>query len=121
AGFASLVRRLRAHEPETAIPLFDRSTESARAGADIVGADTRFVLVEGNYLLLDEPPWSELAGLFDFTIFLDVPRPELEQRLRARWREHGLPDDVTSERLTSNDLPNADRVARRRRQPDLLV
>ena len=61
AGFAALVSRLRGDEPEIAIPVFDRAIELSRAGAEIVGAETRFVLVEGNYLLLDEAPWSGLA------------------------------------------------------------
>ena len=92
AGFAALLARLRSDEPEIAIPVFDRAMELSRAGAEIVGAGTRFVLVEGNYLLLDEPPWSGLAGSFDFTIFIDVPREELERRLLARWHEHGRTD-----------------------------
>ncbi len=62
AGFEALLKRIRAVEPDIAIPVFDRSMELSRAGAAIIGADTKFILVEGNYLLLDEPPWSGLAG-----------------------------------------------------------
>ena len=39
----------------------------------IVATETKFILVEGNYLLLDEEPWSRLAPLFDFSSFVDVP------------------------------------------------
>ncbi len=120
-GFALLLQRLRAGEPEVAIPVFDRSLELSRAGAAIVDADVRFVLVEGNYLLLEEAPWSGLAGLFDLSIFIDVPRGELERRLTERWRRHGKTDEEGRAWIASNDMPNIERVLTRCRQPDLVV
>jgi len=121
AGFAALLRRIRANEPEIAIPVFDRSMELSRAGASIIGSDVKFVLVEGNYLLLDEEPWSALSDLFDFSIFVDVPRSELERRLMERWRDHGKSDDEARAWIASNDLPNIERVLARRRTADLIV
>jgi pantothenate kinase len=121
AGFAALMKRIRAGEPDIAIPVFDRSMELSRAGAAIVSADVKFVLVEGNYLLLDEEPWTGLSGLFDFSIFLDVPRAELERRLMERWRGHGKSDEDARAWIASNDLPNVERVLARRRRPDLVV
>lgn len=120
-GFAALIRRLRSGEPEVAIPVFDRSIELSRAGAAIVGSDVKFVLVEGNYLLLDEEPWSGLGELFDFSIFIDVPRGELERRLMERWRFHGKSDEEARAWIVSNDMPNIERVLARRRAADLVV
>jgi pantothenate kinase len=121
AGFAALLKRIRAGEPEVAVPVFDRSMELSRAGADVVGSDVKFVLVEGNYLLLDEEPWSALSGLFDFSIFVDVPRGELERRLMERWRGHGKSDEDARAWIASNDLPNIERVLARRRSADLVI
>ena len=95
--------------------------ELSRAGAAIIGADARFVLVEGNYLLLDEEPWSGLAGLFDLTVFIDTPRAELERRLLDRWREHGKSDREGRDWVASNDMPNVERVLARRRAADLVI
>lgn len=121
AGFAALLKRIRSGEPDVAIPVFDRSMELSRAGAAIVGSQVKFVIVEGNYLLLDEEPWSALAGLFDFSVFVDVPRGELERRLMERWRGHGKSDDDARAWIASNDMPNVERVLARRRQADLVV
>ena len=121
SGFATLLKRVREGEEEIAIPVFDRSMELSRAGAAIVGADAKFILVEGNYLLLDEEPWTGLGSLFDFTVFLDVPRGELERRLMERWRLHGKSDDHARGWIASNDLPNIERVLARRRQADLVT
>lgn len=121
AGFEALLKRIRAGEPDLAIPVFDRSMELSRAAAAILDKDIRFVLVEGNYLLLDEEPWSRLADLFDFSVFLDVPDPVLERRLLARWHDHGLPDEEARAKVASNDLPNAGRVLSKRRAADMVV
>ncbi len=121
AGFEVLLKRIRAGEPDIAIPVFDRSVELSRAAAAVIGADVRFVLVEGNYLLLDEEPWSRLAPLFDFSIFLDVPRGELERRLRQRWHEHGRSEADALAWIASNDMPNIERVLARRRPADLIL
>ena len=121
AGFAALLKRIRAGEPEIAIPVFDRSMELSRAGASIIGSGVKFVLVEGNYLLLDEEPWSALSGLFDFSIFVDVSRGELERRLLERWRGHGKSDEDARAWIASNDLPNIERVLARRRRADLVI
>ena len=118
-GFEAILKRLRAVEADVAIPVFDRTMELSRAGAAIVGEDVRFVLVEGNYLLLDEAPWSRLAPPFDVSVFLDVPREVLERRLRQRWRDLGRADGDAW--VDANDMPNVDRVLSRRRPADIVV
>jgi pantothenate kinase len=120
-GYATLLARLRAADRDVAIPVFDRSIELSRAAAAIVRQDVKFVLTEGNYLLLDEEPWSRLGPLFDFTIFLDVPREELERRLIQRWLDHGRTPEDGRNWVNTNDLPNVDRVLARRRKADLVV
>ena len=121
AGLRTLLKRIRSGEADIAIPVFDRSMELSRAGAAVIGADVKFVFVEGNYLLLDEAPWSGMAGLFDLTIFIDVPRPELERRLLQRWQEHGKSDQDARVWVASNDMPNVDRVLAAQRRADLVV
>lgn len=121
AGFSALLRRIRSLEPEIAVPVFDRSMELSRAGAAIIDSDVKFVLVEGNYLLLDEAPWNELAPFFDFAIFLDLPRNELERRLMQRWHEHGKTQEEARDWIATNDMPNIERVVQQRRPADLVI
>lgn len=105
-GFAQMIRRLKS-EPEVAFPVFDRGDDLSRAAAGVVTPADRIVLVEGNYLLLDRAPWASLRDLFDLSLFLDVPLPELENRLVSRWKSYGLPDDIATKRALENDIPNA--------------
>ena len=62
AGFAALLGRLRAEGPHTVwAPTYDRSVEESVAGAIGVPPGTEVVVTEGNYLLVDEEPWSEVG------------------------------------------------------------
>jgi pantothenate kinase len=120
-GFLALLNRLLEPAEEVAIPIFDRKLDLARAGAKLVTASHRILIVEGNYLLLDEPPWSMLAGRFDLTCRLQVDLGELERRIVQRWLDHGYEPGEARARATSNDLPNAHRVLAKALEPDLVV
>jgi len=109
-GFAATLARVR-REPTVILPVFDRSREIAIAGAEEIRPATTHVVVEGNYLLLDEEPWRGLRDLWDFTAFLDVDEAELERRLLRRWRRFGYAPDAAREKALGNDIPNARRVA----------
>jgi fructokinase len=108
-GFASALRRVR-DEASVILPVFDRTREIAVAGAAEIRPETRIVVVEGNYLCLDETPWRGLAEFWDFSVFLDVPLAELERRLIARWLGFGYSPEAAREKAWGNDLPNAERV-----------
>ncbi|MBP7000898.1 nucleoside/nucleotide kinase family protein [Amaricoccus sp.] len=121
-GLAALLGRLAADDGrEVAVPVFDRAIEIARAGARIIGPEVRLVVVEGNYLLLDDPAWARLRDAFDATVFLDVPEPALETRLQARWTGYALTPDEIVAKLEGNDLPNARLVARSSAPADFVV
>jgi pantothenate kinase len=120
-GYESLLKRLKAADADVAVPIFDRSMELSRGSAAIVPKQTKFIITEGNYLLLDEAPWDKLAPLFDLTVFLDVPRDEVERRLVQRWIDYGRGIDAGRAWIDSNDLPNADRVLTKRRKADVTI
>ena len=109
AGFYELIRRL-GIEDAVFFPTFDRARDIAIAGAGQVDANVDTIIVEGNYLLFDEPVWRDLHPLWDFAIRLDVPMDVLRARLVARWLEHGLSTKQAEARASENDLPNAERV-----------
>jgi len=119
-GFLHLLRRLRT-EDEVAIPLFDRDLEISRAGADIVTAADRVLVVEGNYLLLNESPWPQTAPLFNLTVWIDVPESELDRRLLARWAHYGKTPDQARAWINGNDMPNIRRVTQNSRPADVVL
>lgn len=118
AGFLHLLSRLRM-EAEVAIPLFDRALEISRAGADIVGPEDRILVVEGNYLLLDEAPWN--GASYDLTVAIEVEEAELDRRLMARWAGFGKSPEAARQWIDSNDMPNIRRVLHGSRPADLRI
>ena len=65
-GLINFVSRLD-KEDEVVIPIFDRSLELSRSSAVIISKNTKVILVEGNYVLLNSYPWKELHKFFNST------------------------------------------------------
>ena len=120
-GFKNTLIRLREPGSEVTVPVFDRELDLARAGASHIALHHNIVLVEGNYLLLDQTPWSDLHKLFDYRIFLDVPEETLLQRLVQRWIDHDHSPEQALIRAESNDIPNARAVTELQLDADLVI
>jgi pantothenate kinase len=100
-GLFHTLQRLRAREEaEVAVPVFDRKIEIARAGARLIPRDVPVIVVEGNWLLLDQAPWDRLRPM------VEVPEHVLRARLRGRWERLGLSEAEIVAKLEENDLPN---------------
>lgn len=119
-GFVQVVRQMRTKQ-SIFFPTFDRVADKTVPDGGKIGPDTRIVLIEGNYLLLETAPWDQLRGTFDLTIGLSVDQLELERRLIARWLKHGLSPDQASTRARENDLRNARFVCEHSFRPDMTM
>ena len=108
-GFKHLLLRVK-NEDEVVYPVFDREREISISGAGILKKNIRIVIVEGNYLLFDEEPWTCLSKLWDYSVFLDVELTVLEQRLIDRWINHGFSQAEAKQKALGNDIQNAKRV-----------
>jgi pantothenate kinase len=120
-GFIDILAAVRKGDQEVLAPVFDRSREIAIASARAIGVETRVILVEGNYLLLDQGPWKQLDGKFDLTVFVGPSYSVLEERLRARWIGYGLDEDAIQAKLYENDLPNGKRIIENSRPADIQI
>jgi pantothenate kinase len=109
AGYAALLQRLRAqrHDEIVYAPEFRREIEEPIAGAIAVLPQTRLVITEGNYLLLDEGPWAGVAGLLDDCWYVDIDPDLRQQRLLARHRQFGRDAAQAADWVQRTDEPNA--------------
>jgi pantothenate kinase len=124
AGYVALLRRVRGLGPgaETVwAPQFHRDLEDAVAGAVPVTAQARLVVTEGNYLLLDDPPWDQVRPLLDECWFVDVPEDLRRARLQARHERYGRTREQARERTLGSDERNAVLVAASRCRADRRV
>jgi len=119
-GVLALVHRLR-DEDEVYYPLFDRAQDQAIAGAGVVRAACDLVILEGNYLLFDMPPWNALASLWDLSIWIDTPEEVVRARCIQRWLDHGHAREAAVARAEGNDLRNARQIAGARLPADVIL
>ncbi len=120
-GYRYTLMRLRDANGDVAVPVFDRSLELSRGSARLITPQHKFIISEGNYLLLDQAPWSSLAPMFDLTIAIVEPEAELERRLHARWVHYGLTPDEIIAKMKGNEMPNVRLVLNGSRQADVVV
>lgn len=109
AGFAALLQRLR-RQPEDEIvyaPEFRREIEEPVAGAIAVLPGTRLVIIEGNYLLLDQGPWAGVASLLDEAWFVEAEAGLRLDRLTRRHQHFGRSELAARAWVDSVDEPNA--------------
>jgi pantothenate kinase len=121
AGFVHLLRRLRAAEELVYAPVFHRAIEQAISAAIPVPPDVELVVVEGNYLLLPDEPWSRGRALFDLATYLDVPADVRVPRLLERARAGGRDEAAARDWVFRNDEANARRIEASRDRADLIL
>lgn len=113
AGFVALLRRVRADDGSVVYaPEFRREIEDAIASAVPIGPGARLVVVEGNYLLHDEPPWDQVLPLLDACWFVDVDEDVRIERLVARHVFFGRSEEEARARSLGSDQRNAELIAR---------
>ena len=98
-----------AREESVTFPVYDRRIHDAVP--DAVTADAPILLVEGNWLLLDEEPWHVLRPLADYTLRIDVPPALLRDRLIARKVQGGLSEAEARAFYETSDRRNVERFA----------
>lgn len=108
AGYAALLRRLRETTGETVYaPTFDHILNEPVAGAIPVPGDTEVIVTEGNYLLLDTPPWDRVRPLLDLAVYLSTDDGPRVDGLLARQRAKGLDADAAHDWVYRSDEANA--------------
>ena len=106
---------MRVNEDGQRWPLYDRRIHNPVEGA--VELREQILILEGNWLLLDEEPWSSLSC--DYSVFLRAG-DERQLALIVRRKMLGGFDEATArEFVRSNDAPNIARCMAHSRRGDL--
>lgn len=99
----SAVRRVAAGEI-CGWPAYDRLLHNPVE--DAVTVDGDIVLLEGNYLLLEEDGWRELAACADYTVSISAGEKLLRDRLIDRKIHTGVAEDAAVRFVDFSDMPN---------------
>ncbi len=85
-------------------PHYDRQLHDPVEDAITIDAD--IVLLEGNYLLLDEDGWRELSQYANYTISLKADAETLRERLIRRKMKTGMTRENAESFVEFSDMPN---------------
>ena len=89
-GFAGLLERVRAETDHVVYaPGFERSVDEPVAAEIAIEPSAGVVVVEGNYLLVDDGPWQQVGELLDEYWFVEASEDERVRRLVARHTAFG--------------------------------
>jgi pantothenate kinase len=122
AGFVDLLRRLKPQTDDVVYaPIFDRQIEASIPDAIAIDRCVPLVITEGNYLLLDEPPWARVGALLDACWYIVGPEDERLRRLIARHVEFGKSPDAAHEWVYRSDEANARVIEETRGRASLIV
>ncbi|TDD52637.1 nucleoside/nucleotide kinase family protein [Kribbella antibiotica] len=121
-GFVALLRRLKESPGEQIwAPRFDRALEDSIASSIGVAPEVSLVITEGNYLLLDELPWTTVRTVLDQCWYVEVPEELRHQRLEARHMQFGRTQEEAHERTFGSDEHNAKLIAATAAAADAVV
>ena len=121
-AFASFVAAVKSATGPVSGPGYSREIEDVVQEAFIVAAETRLLVVEGNYLLLDAAPWDRVRAQLDAAVFLQTPRKTVRARLLKRHAAHGLfSEDRNRLHVDRVDLANYDLVEGSRARADIAI
>jgi pantothenate kinase len=120
-GYLHLLRRIRTEAGTVYAPEFDRDIEDSLAHVVEIGPDVGLVVTEGNYLLLDVPPWNGVRDLLDESWFVHLDDAERQRRMVARHLRHGHDRADAEARTFGNDERNARLVNSAANSPDLWI
>ena len=107
---SALAAKLRAAKNgRTLFPVYDRRIHDVVP--DALTVDAPILLIEGNWLLLDEEPWRALRALADDTVRIDADSALLRDRLIARKVQGGLSEAEATAFCEASDARNVERFA----------
>jgi pantothenate kinase len=120
-GYAALLRRIRQGDDDVWAPGFDRDIEQPIAGSIPVLHAARVVITEGNYLLHDQSPWTEIRNLIDEVWYCELDHEERHRRLIARHERFGKSPAHARAWASGPDERNAALIRETRHRADLVL
>jgi pantothenate kinase len=93
-------------------PCYDRVIHDV--SEDFIFVNGQIVIVEGNWLLLDEPRWRDIAQFCDYSIFIVAEWETLISRLIERKIMGGLSEEEAKAFFMRSDAKNIERILNHR-------
>ncbi|WJX84318.1 hypothetical protein P8452_66907 [Trifolium repens] len=114
------LKNLRVHGSVYA-PSFDHGVGDPVEDDIFVNLQHKIIIVEGNYLLLEDGVWKEISSLFDEKWFIDIDIDKAMQRVLKRHISTDKPADIAKQRVENNDRLNAELILKSKKNADIII
>ncbi|XP_020688137.1 putative uridine kinase C227.14 [Dendrobium catenatum] len=102
-------------------PSFDHGVGDPVENDIFIGPLHKIVIVEGNYLFLEEGVWKDICSIFDEKWFIDIDLDSSMERVLKRHIATGKEPGVAKWRVDYNDRPNAELIIKSKHKADLII
>ncbi|KAH7661341.1 Uridine kinase protein [Dioscorea alata] len=102
-------------------PSFDHGVGDPVEDDIFISIHHKLVIVEGNYLFLEEGIWKEIASIFNEKWFIDIDLDTSMQRVLRRHISTGKKPDAAKWRIEYNDRPNAELIMQSKKDADVVI
>ena len=122
-AYVNCLKNIKFEAGEHSAPSFDHGVGDPAPDAITILPGHKIVISEGNYLLLDDQPWSDLftQGILDDTWYVDCDVDTAMHRVFMRQTGNGVAPEVSLGRIDGNDRPNAELIERTKNRAALRV
>ena len=100
-------------------PLYSRTLHDPIE--DQIYIDQQIILIEGNYLLYDLEPWSDMKDYCDYSLFISLNPDILENRLVKRKMMGGSTLEEAKYHYEHVDKVNVEKVLNHHYKPDIEI
>jgi pantothenate kinase len=106
-GLAELLTEVAHRDKDVVFPEFDRTIEEPVPGSIVVSPDDELIILEGNYLLVNDETWGDIGAFLDLSLYVDIPEEVRIARLIDRHVRFGKNRDDATEWVHRVDQANA--------------
>ena len=100
-------------------PLYNRVLHDVED--NVIYVDKKIVIIEGNYLLLDEKPWNELKQYCNESIYIDTSEECVKERLILRKMKGGCRPHEAISFYKNSDGRNVRRILNHKLKSDHVI
>jgi pantothenate kinase len=121
-GFKELLKRIRVETvSDIYFPIFHREVEESYSAEGFVTSETKLVITEGNYLLMETEGWTGISELLDECWYLVVEDDVRRNRLISRHQLYGKDAEAAKTWTDGSDEKNAESISSTKHRADRLV
>jgi putative kinase len=120
-NLASALTCLRDSKSNVSLPVYNRQHHEPEPDTLLIPPHTPIILMEGNYLLHNQPPWYQISDKLFPKLFLECDPKTARQRILERHIRGGATSQQAKQKYQNNDQLNTEVVLKSASNHDLRI